>query len=68
LFPNIDQSQLLSALLANEGNTIATIQQLLSQQQQQVTVKDSNSASPHLLYPSSAVSLALSIESPFAGA
>ena len=72
----MDQSQLLSALLTNDGNTIATIQQLLSQQQQQQHqhhlsgAKDSNSSSSvssHLLYPPSAVSLALSIESPFSG-
>ena len=61
----MDQNQLLTALLSNDGNTIATIQQLLTQQQQQLhsSGKDSNSASSHLLYPS----LALSIESPFTG-
>jgi hypothetical protein len=64
----VDQSHLVSALLSNDGNTIGAIQQLLSQQS-----KDSNPAaaasaiSSHLLYPSSAVSLALSIESPFSG-
>ena len=73
LFPNADQSHLVSALLSNEGNTMGAIQQLLSQQSGgkggdsnpgQLSSAASNS---HFMYPSSAVSLALSIESPFSG-
>lgn len=66
LFPTMDSTQLASALLSNEGNVMSTIQHLLSQQAKQT--EESNPSPPsHFMYPPSAVSLALSIESPFPG-
>lgn len=62
----MESAQLASALLSNDGNVMSTIQQLLAQQAKQT--EETNPSPPsHFMYPPSAVSLALSIESPFPG-